>query len=177
MNLVNRERFIVIGLLIFLSITIIVGIFINSYTYRLHRIDKIHEMTYSLPQTYTLEQAKKAGIVDVSLVSNGRNVKIEKFLGEVSQNKPTILRTAKINNDGELIITLYTNITHFQTIRVYEYNVVYQRVDGTHASQEYKISNSNGVNEVWLVEVPPPEYYIESYDESEFSDLLLYSWE
>ena len=100
MDLIKRELFVVKGLLIFLTIIIIIGIFINSHIYRLHRISRINEMTYSLPQTYTLEQARKAGIVDVSVVSNGRNGKIEKFLSDVSQNKAAILRTAKTNQDS-----------------------------------------------------------------------------
>jgi hypothetical protein len=174
---------IISGLLAILIIAIIV--FLDSYTYRVYRAQKINDHTFLLPQTYTLEQAKKDGIVDVSVVSNGKNTKIEKFLYDVSQNKVATLRTANINHNGKLIITLYTNDIRFQVIRIFEYGVVSQGATGYHVSQEYRVSKENDSYKIWLQTVPnpavSPEFYEELYEESiesvEFVELLLYAWE
>ena len=117
------------------------------------RIDKELERIYTIPQNYSIEQAAKDGIIDVSKVSEKENNNINKFLLKVNQKEWAVLKTIEDTSEG-LIITMYVFDDRIDEIRSWRYVVT------KHAGQSpdrrfksYYITDNNGVSTVYLVNI------------------------
>ena len=152
-------------------------------------LTKILKHTYSLPQSYSINQASKDGIVDVSVTSNGRNLYIESFLRKAVINRRATLRTASIGHVGELLITIYSmpeRVSSSLIVKAEVYDVQLQRSTIYYVSRDYEIyEKEDGIFETRLSFLCPCGYTYEQRmklrncqheEATEATDILLYSW-
>jgi len=162
----KKKYLIVLGSVLFVFIILLV-LFQN---YRNpHDIDRILEVFNSTPKTYTIQQAKKDGFVDLSGVQNTKNDTVERFLNNTSENRWDVLRTVREIDNGPFI-TIYINDNNAKVIRSYLYDVYQQRLRINHFSQNYYDVINNDLCEIWLENIKNPFY---PYSPEEDRDLIL----
>lgn len=160
--------------IIMISIVVFISILTASvYFYKSSRdIDKVLDKIFSMPTTYTVEQAEKDGFVNLNDIRDGKDKSVEKFLENVRANKWDVLKTIK-TVDNEFVLVIYINDNRVSLIKTFTYNPKTQGgIDFNNCfSQEYNIIEDGDVNQVWLTNVETP-----GMPKDIFIDEILYSY-
>lgn len=112
-SIFNRKWLLLICLCL---ISIVVVIFYTRSQDKTRIIDKEIQKIYNLPSSYTIKEAIKDGMVDVTNISDKENVKINNFLIKVEQRNWAILKTIEATNE-DLIISIYVFDDRINEIR------------------------------------------------------------
>lgn len=135
--------------------TICILCYIIYFTYgdKSKMIDRELEKIYSLPQNYSIEQAVKEGIVDVSKVLEKENKSINKFLLKVNQKNWAVLKTIDDSEEGP-VITMYIFDDRIDEIRTWKYIVTKQGGQSPDRRfKSYYTTDNNEISTVYLVNI------------------------
>lgn len=144
---INKKCIKFIIILIFISIIGVSILFQDSFKTKIieNELNKI----YQIPINYTIEEAIKNGIIDVTNTSDENN-QINKFLSKVDENKWSVLKTIK-SKDNDLIITLYVFDNRINEIRTWKYHVKKQGLENAdNRFKSYYILKDNQISSVYL---------------------------
>jgi hypothetical protein len=143
-------------LLLLISLLVVLGlIFYAGSQDKTRLLQKELQKVYHLPTTYTIEQAVKDGMVNVTDISDKPNEKITVFLTNAEKKNWSILKTIS-SNEEDLIITVYIYDDRIDEIRTWRYFVKDQanQSPDRRFKSAYKITNEAGVTTVYLVNIP-----------------------
>ncbi|MDM8312357.1 hypothetical protein SAMN04487885_12530 [Clostridium cadaveris] len=129
--------------------------FIIYFTYgdKSKIIDRELEKIYSLPQNYSIEQAVKDGMVDVSKILEKENKNINKFLLKVNQKGWAVLKTVEDSEEGP-VITMYVFDDRIDEIRTWKYTVTKQGGQSPdRCFKSYYTTDNNEISTVYLVNI------------------------
>lgn len=116
-------------------------------------IDRELERIYTIPENYSIEQAAKDGIIDVSKVSEKENKNINKFLLKVNQKEWAVLKTIEDTSEGP-IITMYVFDDRIDEIRAWRYVVTKQAGQAPDRRfKSYYTTDNNEISTVYLVNI------------------------
>lgn len=164
-------------LYLFLILIIIIAItgFIYYFKNKTNIIDKELKEIYSLPKTYTLDQAINDGIVNVTGVCMEKSKKIDDFLLKATQKQWAILKTIELNNE-DLIIKVYVYDDRINEIRLWKYLIKRQAAlsPDKRFKTDYTIKNENGVSKIYLINIKNTEY--PNHESQVLEDEILYSF-
>lgn len=140
----------------------------NSFVDR--ELNKIHR----LPKTYTLEDAAKDNIVNVTDIHDGENDQINKFLSNVDKKGSATLKTIQ-ESDNDLLITLYVFDNKINQIRSFGYYVKRQGgLDPDKRFESYYTTTEGNTSTVYLRNTPNTNF--PNWESSILVDDSLYSY-
>lgn len=166
----NKKRLLIISICI-------LGYILSNYHFKAQKdlfVDKELKKLYKLPTTYTLEDAVKDNIINVTEIHSEENEEINKFLSKVDKNSWAVLKTVQ-QIDNDLLVTLYNFDNKFKQIRSFKYYVKKQMGKSYDKRFEsYYITNKEDISTVYLLNIPNTQM---PYWESEILENdVLYSY-
>ncbi|MCY6371484.1 hypothetical protein [Clostridium ganghwense] len=166
----NQKYLLIIGICI-------LGFIVSICYFKIQKdsfVDRELENLYKLPTTYTLEDAVKDNIVDVTEVHNGQNEEINKFLSKVDKKSWAVLKTVQ-EIDNDLLITLYNFDNKINQIRSFKYYVKKQGGESPDKRFEsYYTTNEEGISTVYLLNIPNTNF--PNWESQILEDDVLYSY-
>ncbi|MHC1722188.1 MAG: hypothetical protein AB9836_03160 [Aminipila sp.] len=167
---IDRKYILLIGICILCFVVFICYSNVQRDSY----VDRELQRLYKLPTTYTLEDAVKDNIVDVTEVHNSKNKEINKFLTKVNKKRWAVLETVqRVNND--LLINLYNYDDNINQIRNFKYYVKSQTGESPDKRfDSYYTDNNEGNVTVYLRNIPNTSF--PNWESQELEDEAIYSY-